>query len=175
MSDAALIPRTVADFETHRACFEAWLIERGSEILLPTSEWELIRFSVIGGVAVVHRNKKGEIKSWGNNADSAFLAYRKSTPWRGSERAGRSGGGKGKRERIEMLLKRDGHSCCFCNKDIPEGEWTIEHFVPLTAGGPDRLSNLMLAHKDCNNQASHASAREKIELIVRIRMEGVTA
>jgi len=46
---------------------------------------------------------------------------------------------------------------------------TIEHFVPITAGGTSHLANLSLAHKECNAGASHLSVRQKVEMAVRNR------
>ena len=46
---------------------------------------------------------------------------------------------------------------------------TVEHFVPITAGGSSHMANLSLAHKECNAAASRLSVREKVEMAVRNR------
>lgn len=168
-----LIPRTRQEFDAHRERFEAWLVSRGAEVLERTNEWEVARFTTAVGIAVVHADKKGNVTSWGNGSRDAFMAYRTSESWRATKRP-TSHGGKWKRERIEAVLKRDGDTCCFCGLPMPDEDMTLEHFVPAATGGSNHTANLMLAHGACNREAARLPARQKIELIIRKRREGVT-
>lgn len=42
--------------------------------------------------------------------------------------------------------------------------------VPIAHGGPDHISNMVLAHRKCNEEAGHLSGREKIEIHVQARL-----
>ncbi len=48
----------------------------------------------------------------------------------------------------EKLLARDGKLCYWCG--APMDEPTIEHLIPRSMGGTHRMSNLRLAHRECN-------------------------
>lgn len=70
---------------------------------------------------------------------------------------------------VLSLARRDGWACVFCGKPTEIETVTVEHFVPITAGGSSHMANLSLAHKECNAAASHLSVREKVEMAVRNR------
>ena len=56
-----------------------------------------------------------------------------------------------------MLVKRDGMVCALCGEPIATlSEVTIDHIVPLSRGGTDRLDNLRLAHEACNKRRGNA-------------------
>lgn len=65
------------------------------------------------------------------------------------------------RQRFIAQARRGGLDCAFChqpiNPDAPyldPGELTVDHIVPLSAGGaPFELANLAPAHRHCNRQA----------------------
>ncbi|MBI2287898.1 MAG: HNH endonuclease [Chloroflexi bacterium] len=40
--------------------------------------------------------------------------------------------------------------CGLCGQPLRLGEATIDHIIPKSKGGPDRLDNLQLAHEACN-------------------------
>lgn len=62
------------------------------------------------------------------------------------------------RPSIAKLAERDGWVCHICERDIDpslhhnhkEGA-TIDHVVPLAAGGDDSMANTALAHRTCNS------------------------
>jgi len=69
-----------------------------------------------------------------------------------------------KREaRIQRLRDRDGNDCFYCRKPIGR-ELSIEHLVPKCHNGPEHISNLCLAHKNCNLRARNLSVVEKVLL-----------
>lgn len=61
---------------------------------------------------------------------------------------------------IDTLRSRDGDSCNYCSAVMDFGPWTptnilgatVDHVVPLAAGGPDTLANTVLACLSCNTR-----------------------
>lgn len=57
----------------------------------------------------------------------------------------------------EKLLKIFGNRCCFCGEPMALDKFnhgkssSIEHIVPRSLGGGDEITNLLLAHRDCNS------------------------
>jgi len=65
---------------------------------------------------------------------------------------------------FNALLRRDGNACFYCGEPTGEDDRSLEHLVARAHGGPDHLSNLVLAHRRCNAVAGHLSAMEKIRI-----------
>ena len=70
--------------------------------------------------------------------------------------------GKDRRSIVRFLRARDGHNCMLCGLPLNGGsvasltkkgqmKMTIDHKVPKSRGGSDALSNLQLAHYQCNH------------------------
>lgn len=58
---------------------------------------------------------------------------------------------QGKQEAIDMLTARDGDMCFICKGPFGKKEKrTLDHWIPLSKGGTWDISNLRLAHKQCN-------------------------
>jgi len=58
----------------------------------------------------------------------------------------------------EYLLEKWGHACAYCGKkDVP---LEIEHLMPKSRGGSNRVSNLTLACRPCNEQKGRQTAEE---------------
>ena len=58
----------------------------------------------------------------------------------------------------EYLLEKWGRTCVYCGAtDVP---LEIEHIVPKSRGGSNRVSNLTLACHDCNQEKDHLTAEE---------------
>lgn len=54
-------------------------------------------------------------------------------------------------KRVVHLVLRDGPGCFYCGLMLDEERGPqVDHYVPRSAGGPDRLSNLRLACGPCN-------------------------
>jgi hypothetical protein len=154
--------RTLAQFTSRRAKFEAFLTERGAQVLQPTNEWELLRFKTSRGTSVVYCNSKGGITPTGESI-TAWTAFEKSASWRGSPAPKKRPTGREKTAPMfNALINRDGPSCFYCGEDTSEDDRSLEHLVPIAHGGPNHLSNLVLAHRKCNSKAGHMSAMEKI-------------
>lgn len=156
--------KSLAHLTSRRAKFEAFLVERGAQILQPTNEWEVLRFKTSRGTSIVYCNARGGVTPTGE-ATAAWDAFEKCKPWRGAPAPKKRVKG---RERLlplyRALLKRDGAACFYCGAPTDEADRTLEHLVARAHGGPDHLSNLVLAHRRCNANAGHLSAMEKIRM-----------
>ena len=59
----------------------------------------------------------------------------------------------------EYLLEKFGRKCAYCGREnIPGLE--VEHIIPKTRGGSDRVSNLTIACKKCNDKKGTQTAEE---------------
>jgi 5-methylcytosine-specific restriction endonuclease McrA len=61
-------------------------------------------------------------------------------------------------ETREYLLEKWGRRCAYCRRT--DSPLQIEHIVPKSRGGSDRVSNLTLACQDCNQQKDTQTAAE---------------
>ena len=53
--------------------------------------------------------------------------------------------------------QRDNWTCQICQQGYIHGQrWEIDHWKPLAKGGTNHLSNLRLAHSDCNREKASA-------------------
>lgn len=52
---------------------------------------------------------------------------------------------------IPILKERDGNICGICKKEMRSGRVTLDHILPISKGGKNLVSNLQLAHFQCNN------------------------
>lgn len=58
------------------------------------------------------------------------------------------------------VLARDGYVCGICGEVVHEQDLSIDHIVPISAGGSDDIANLQPSHKVCNSRKggeSHAA------------------
>lgn len=55
---------------------------------------------------------------------------------------------------IRKLFAIQGNICMYCDCDLAELEYHIDHIVPLAVGGSNNISNLCIACKRCNLLAS---------------------
>lgn len=58
----------------------------------------------------------------------------------------------------EYLLEKFGRKCCYCGKENVPLE--VEHIIPKSRGGTDRIDNLCLACRDCNQRKGNQTAEE---------------
>ena len=138
--------------------FESWIKQQGGEILPVTNEYELIRFKG-SEVGVIYKSGKTS-NTYTINTISSFLRGKK---WMGKPiKTGRKT--TYKKEKIQ-LLKRDGDRCFYCNKRLLD-DITVEHLIPLSSGGKNSLSNMVLAHEKCNNKVSNKTIVEKVKLAI---------
>ncbi len=63
-----------------------------------------------------------------------------------------------RRRRIRKILKHRNHIpdgcviCPLCGNVVPWDELTVDHIVPKSLGGSDKIENLQFAHRDCNGR-----------------------
>jgi len=146
------------------ALFTQRVIAHGGELLAPTNPFEVMRFRTLYGVGVVWQRKSGK-QTWSVEAQMA----REHIKARKGSLAAVVVKGRGKGAgRVPALLKRDGPDCFFCGKVLAD-DITVEHLVAIAHGGPNHISNLLLAHTVCNNAAGHLSAPEKVAMAIRER------
>ncbi|MBU9468623.1 HNH endonuclease [Burkholderia multivorans] len=156
--------RTLAQLTNRRAKFEAFLVERGAQILQPTNEWEVLRFKTARGTSIVYCNARGSVTPTGE-ALKAWDAFERGKPWRAAPAPKKRVKGRDRLHPIyNALVRRDGHACFYCGEPTSEGDRSIEHLVARAHGGPDHLSNMVLAHRGCNASAGHLSVMEKIKI-----------
>jgi hypothetical protein len=71
-------------------------------------------------------------------------------------------------EDLDWIFRRSSGKCHLCHellarcnyaREGERGAWEVEHSVPRSKGGTDRLSNLFPAHIECNRQKSNMTTR----------------
>lgn len=70
------------------------------------------------------------------------------------------------------IAERDGYRCGLCGKkvemDLPYNSpraATIDHVVPMSAGGDNIRANVQLAHRRCNTRKSNRGGGEQLRLV----------
>ena len=155
--------------------FKKWLVINGAELLPLESADQVVRFRFSRRIGVAYRNHKQPWRLSGINKamKEAWLAFLdgKGLPWK-SPKKKRKRGIRDREDVIQILLERDGDRCFYCGGLLaPENEpsafgWsmTIEHLVARAHGGPDHVSNMVLAHDCCNRESGHMSVAEKVRM-----------
>lgn len=66
---------------------------------------------------------------------------------------------RGRAERLDAILARDGSTCVWCGREIGTRlvRATTEHVVPRLKGGPSWLENELAACPRCNADRGHRS------------------
>lgn len=146
--------------------FRDWLVSRGAQVLVATNPYEVLRFRTGNGVSVVYRGDSGKETYTGESAE-AFQAFKTQAAWRGAKKVNRRPVSS---VVARTIRKRDGDLCFFCARLVSVEDESVEHLVPKTCGGPNHISNLFLAHSECNRFAGHMSAPEKIQIHVNARI-----
>lgn len=138
-----------------------FLLRTGCEIIPITSSNELLRFK---------GKETGVIYTTGNTSgryvQKMLECYISHTFWDGAPDSTKRRDNK--KYRVK-LLKRDGDTCSCCG--LPMGDdVTVEHWVALTAGGKNILSNMALMHFHCNSALGNKPLFEKINYIIELRL-----
>ncbi len=165
------LPSCAEDLDKLRPRFDAWLLANGSAIYQPTNEYELMRFLTDKGIGIIYQNASGKISSHANGSCEALRAFLDQTPWRAKPKKQRSKGAAKRTRDMAALFARDGAGCSYCPKLLTNETATIEHYVPITAGGGNHLSNKGLACQPCNTAVGHMSVRQKIDFAILNRRQ----
>lgn len=146
--------------------FSLWLQQNGAEILPVSNQYEQIRFK---GSEIGVKYKSGKYSN--DYAKNAFYCYSNGKKWDGRPiNVGRKNTYlKEKKE----IIKRDGTACFYCGR-LLEDDITLEHLIPLTAGGLNNLSNMVLAHENCNSKMNHKPLVEKVNYALKTRVGFLT-
>ena len=80
------------------------------------------------------------------------------------------------RDKMYKTIARQLHGvvpCWVCGEHVLAGAATLEHIVPLSAGGNSHADNLAISHELCNNQR-HAKGQVAVcpTLAGRVRRRG---
>lgn len=60
-----------------------------------------------------------------------------------------------RRERMAIILDRDGRECLWCRKSLSIETATTDHLMPRIKGGPSWVANELAACRKCNKQRGH--------------------
>lgn len=143
--------------------FKYWLTDRGCEILPSTNQYEKLRFKG-KEVGVIYTTGKTN----GDFANKAIYAFNNGKKWDGSPiKTGRYSNYKKEKA---SLLERDGTCCFYCGLEMGE-DITIEHLIALSCGGKNNLSNMVLAHKKCNEDVKNLPISDKVKLAINMRIK----
>lgn len=141
--------------------FKAWVAERGGEVLIPTNEYEVVRFRAERKTSIIYSSRSGNFTYTGD-ARKAWDAFEANESFRFVQRAKADVRHQNRNVVIRTLVERDGNLCFYCGASFDEERPTKEHLIPITAGGPDHLGNIFLSCLPCNRDVGHKSAPEKI-------------
>lgn len=67
---------------------------------------------------------------------------------------------------LDRLLFQQGQRCFFCNRTIPKNEASVDHLVPVSAGGTDRRDNLVACCKALNQMFGDMTVKEKLRVVL---------
>lgn len=143
---------------------KAWAVAGGAENQALTNPYELLRLRVRGGVAIVYRTERGK-HTWNDLARKLRATMVEGGRLPDEFRLVKQVKNRPDKNNVthRTLIERDGLGCFFCFGEVFEG-MTIEHLVPRAHGGPNHISNKFRACRDCNSNAGHLSAPEKIRI-----------
>lgn len=147
-----------ADIKT----FAGWLTERGAHVAPPTNPYEILRVNTCFGVLVAYRGKKGE--TWDEKLLELYSAMQagKQIPLCPDLK-----GRVQLRHTIKAIAERDGWECWFSGEKftgLDDERISVEHLCPRSHGGPNHLSNLVIATKEWNQRAGNRSIAEKVRM-----------
>ncbi|NHN93877.1 HNH endonuclease [Acetobacter sicerae] len=172
--EVEMLPETVSSFAQRSKNFRRFLEERGSQVLVSPNPYEVLRFTgPRGRSCIIYKKENGRL-TWTECAREAWLAFKSQSDWRACAKTtrGRESRDAVKRRHLYAALNdRDGNCCFYCGKPVLPMEFSIEHFVPVTAGGPDHISNMAITHAHCNQRAGALSVVEKVRLSESMKCE----
>jgi len=76
--------------------------------------------------------------------------------------------------KVTRLQERDGSECFYCGLPMEATDTSVEHLLAQADGGTDRLSNLALAHRKCNELAADLPVVAKVLLREKLRSYGAS-
>jgi hypothetical protein len=67
--------------------------------------------------------------------------------------------------RLSAIADRDKHQCWLCQRNVKQGEASIDHVIPIARGGKHILSNVRLAHRSCNSRKGARLVEAQVGLL----------
>ena len=61
---------------------------------------------------------------------------------------------------LATIAQRDGWRCHICHRKVSRANWSLDHLIPLSYGGPHTNENTALAHHRCNTLRSNTGAAQ---------------
>jgi 5-methylcytosine-specific restriction endonuclease McrA len=61
--------------------------------------------------------------------------------------------------------------CHYCEREVPSGQLTMDHIVPIIRGGRSTKNNIVTSCKECNNKKKHSLPIEWEEYQKRLKKE----
>lgn len=141
--------------------FRKWLEAAGAQLLIATNPYEVIRFRSSNGVSILHK-RNDDMYTLTGEMPTAWNAFCTGKGWDSGVVVVKSRPKKTD-VLIETLLARDGNRCFYCHQGFEEDNYTIEHLLSRAHGGSNHISNLVLAHEECNKRVGHMSISEKVK------------
>lgn len=74
-----------------------------------------------------------------------------------------------RRERMRLILERDGQHCVWCRRPLSADDRlaSLEHVVPRLKGGPAWIDNEVVACRACNRKRGHRSPTAYLDELER--------
>jgi len=78
-----------------------------------------------------------------------------------------------RRQRMALILERDGYECIWCRTPIEVGlnRATTEHVVPRIKGGPSWIENEVAACRHCNGARGHQNPSAWLDECERLGLQ----
>ncbi len=100
-----------------------------------------------------------QIEEWRKANPEKWRAIQRASCRRRRARLNGSGWERYTEADLNHLWHEQDGCCAYC-RVVLFGVWEVEHMVPLSRGGADRLSNICLACPPCNRRKSNRTAEE---------------
>jgi hypothetical protein len=162
--------------------FLAFLAANGCEIGQPTNPYEVVRYKAYHAgskrphTQVVYAKETG-LLTWTGATQGHYRAFLSGAVL--AAKAPPQGFAPeptvpvSKQAKVRAKLRaRDGDDCWFCG-EVMGSDCTIEHLVPRSKGGSDKLDNYALAHAKCNRDAANKPLVAKIAMRAELRRDAV--
>jgi 5-methylcytosine-specific restriction endonuclease McrA len=63
------------------------------------------------------------------------------------------------------LAQRDSWRCHICGLQVTRSDWSEDHLIPLSKGGPHTFTNVALAHRVCNSKRGTGRLPAQLRLL----------
>jgi HNH endonuclease len=161
-------PQTIKAHDHKLRGFTEWLVACGAVTLPTTNQWEVLRVKTCFGTHVTYTNKKQSLKMDPKlyELKESFLSGKKISLSPDIRPRARLKG------LIMDIAMRDGLECWFTGQKFTcadDSRITVEHLCPRAHGGPDHMSNLVLATQKANQMAGNLSVALKVRLREKLR------